>query len=156
MEASSVSQSPPAGLDDIDRHIIRTLQRDGRASFAEISGQLNVSPGTIRARYGRLAEKGCLRVVALTNPQLMGYDTMAVIGIHADGSKLLEVAERMASLDEVIYMVVVSGHFDIIAEVACRDRADLLRFLTEKLYCINGVRDTETFMHLKIIKEVYF
>jgi Lrp/AsnC family transcriptional regulator for asnA, asnC and gidA len=155
MESRSVTPDP-VGLDEIDRHIVRALQQDGRASFAQMAQQLDVSPGTIRTRYGRLVEKGYLKVVALTNPQLMGYDTMAVIGIHADGDKLLEVAEQMAALDEVIYVVVVSGHFDIIAEVACRDRADLLRFLTEKLHGITGVRDTETFMHLRIIKEVYF
>jgi Lrp/AsnC family transcriptional regulator, regulator for asnA, asnC and gidA len=146
----------PSGLDAIDQHIVRTLERDGRANFAQMAKQLDVSPGTIRTRYGRLVDRGYLKVVALTNPQLMGYDTMAVIGIRADGGRLLEVAERMASLDEVIYLVVVSGHFDIIAEVACRDRAHLLRFLTEELHGISGVRETESFMHLRIVKELYF
>jgi Lrp/AsnC family transcriptional regulator for asnA, asnC and gidA len=136
------SGTPSAsGLDSIDRQIILTLEQDGRANFAQMAKQLDVSPGTIRTRYGRLVDRGYLKVVALTNPQLMGYDTMAVIGIRADGDRLLEVAEKMAELDEVIYLVVVSGHFDIIAEVACRDRAHLLRFLTEELHASAGSRD---------------
>ncbi len=146
----------PAGLDDVDRHIVRALQQDGRASFAEMAQELGVSPGTVRARYARLAERGYLKVVALCDPQLMGYDTMAMIGIHADGSRLREVATRIAELDEVIYVVIVSGHFDIVIEVACRDRADLLRFLTERLHGIDGIRDSESFLHLEIVKEIYF
>ena len=142
-------------LDAIDQHIVRTLEQDGRANFAQMAKQLDVSPGTVRTRYGRLVDRGYLKVVALTNPELMGYDTMAVIGIRADGGRLLEVAQEMAALDEVIYLVVVSGHFDMIAEVACRDRAHLLSTLKD-LHGISGVRETESFMHLRIVKELYF
>ena len=69
---------------------------------------------------------------------------------------MFQVAEQVAALDEVVYLVITSGRFDIMAEVSCRDNADLLRFITEKLYTIEGVRETETFLHLKIVKEVYF
>lgn len=143
-------------LDEIDQQIIAILQQDGRASFAEIAEKLNVSAGMVRVRYNRLEEKGILRVLAITNPLRMGYQTMALIGIKADGQRLLEVAERIAALDEVIYLIVVSGAYDIIAEVVCRDQAHLLQFLTERLYKIEGVRESESFMHLKIVKEIYF
>ena len=83
----------------------------------------------------------------------MGYKTMAMVGIRAEGSKLLDVAEKVSKLDEVIYLVVTSGRFDIFAEVVCRDHEDLLRFFTEKLSTIDGVRESELFMHLKILKE---
>jgi Lrp/AsnC family transcriptional regulator for asnA, asnC and gidA len=142
--------------DEIDLQIIEALQKDGRVAFAQIAEQLNVSPGMIRLRYNRLVEEGYLRVTAITNPLRMGFKTMAMIGIRADGSKLLEVAEKISKLDEVIYMIVTSGRFDIFAEVVCRDHEHLLRFITEKLSTIEGVRDSESFMHLKIVKEVYF
>ncbi len=144
------------GLDDVDRNIIRALQVDGRVPFAQIAEQLNVSPGMIRIRYNRLVERGFLKVVAITDPLRMGYTTMAMIGIRTEGDKLLEVAERIAALDEVIYLIAVSGRFDLLAEVVCRDHAGLLSFLSDKLYAIDGVRETESFMHLKIMKEVYF
>ena len=142
--------------DEIDLQIIDALQKDGRVAFAQIAEQLNVSPGMIRLRYNRLIEQGYLKVVAITNPLRMGFTTMAMIGIRVDGSKLLNVAEKIARLDEVIYLVISSGRFDLFAEVVCRDHADLLRFITEKLSTINGVRESESFMHLKIVKEVYF
>jgi Lrp/AsnC family transcriptional regulator, regulator for asnA, asnC and gidA len=146
----------PDNLADVDRNIIRALQIDGRVPFAQIAEQLNVSPGMIRIRYNRLVERGFLKVAAITDPLRMGYTTMAMIGIRTKGDKLLEVAERIAALDEVIYLIAVSGRFDLLAEVVCRDHADLLRFLADKLYAIDGVRETESFMHLKIVKEIYF
>jgi len=151
-----VDESPSGQLDEIDRQIIAILQQDGRAPFAEIAQELKVSAGMVRVRYNRLVEKGVLRVMAITNPLRVGYPTMALIGIKADGKHLLEVADRIAALDEVIYLIVVSGAYDIIAEIVCRDQNHLLQFLTERLYKIEGVRESESFMHLKIVKEIYF
>ncbi len=143
-------------LDETDLKIVEALRKDGRVAFAQIAEQLNVSPGMIRQRYNRLVETGYLKVVAITNPLRMGIKTMAMIGIRTEGDKMLQVAEQVATLDEVVYIVIVSGRYDIMAEVFCRDHADLLKFLTEKLAKINGVRETESFMHLKIVKEIYF
>lgn len=143
-------------LDQTDLAIIDALQQDGRVAFAQIAEQLGVSPGMIRQRYSRLVEQGFLKVVAITNPLRMGYKTMAMIGIRVEGSKLLDVAAKVSKLDEVIYMVISSGRFDIFAEVVCHDHEELLRFITEKLSAIDGVRESESFMHLKIVKEVYF
>jgi Lrp/AsnC family transcriptional regulator for asnA, asnC and gidA len=143
-------------LDDVDHYIIEAMRQDGRVAFAQIAQKLNVSPGMIRVRYNRLTELGILKVVAVTNPLRMGYSTMAMIGIRTDGERMLEVAEKVSAFDEVIYLIVVSGRYDIMAEVVCRDHADLLRFLTEKLYKVEGMRESESFMHLRIQKEVYF
>ena len=155
MEENTVN--PPAtGLDEIDRAVIAAMQKDGRASFAQIAEQMGVSAGMIRLRYNRLAEQGYLRVVAITNPLRMGYKSMAMIGLRVDGAKLLEAAEKISKLDEVIYLVVTSGRFDIFAEVVCRDHEHLLEFISAKLSTVEGVRDTESFMHLKIAKEIYF
>jgi Lrp/AsnC family transcriptional regulator for asnA, asnC and gidA len=151
-----IGNPPVQGLDDADRAIIGALQKDGRASFAQIAEGLGVSPGMIRLRYNRLVEQGYLRVVAISNPLRMGYKSMALIGLRVDGSKLLEVAEKAAKLEEVIYLVVASGRFDIFAEVVCRDHEHLLEFISAKLSTIEGVRESETFMHLKIVKEIYF
>jgi Lrp/AsnC family transcriptional regulator for asnA, asnC and gidA len=143
-------------IDSTDREIISMLQKDGRLSFAEMAEILHVSPGMVRLRYNRLVENGSLRVVAITNPMRLGYETMAMVGIRAEGSKVMQVAEKISALPEVIYLIVTSGKYDILAEVMCCDQADLLEFLTKKLYTIDGVRESETFMHLKIMKEIYF
>jgi Lrp/AsnC family transcriptional regulator for asnA, asnC and gidA len=143
-------------LDEIDRSIIEAMHKDGRTAFAQIAEQLGVSAGMIRLRYNRLVEEGYLRVVAITNPLRLGYKTMAMIGIRVDGSKLLEAAEKISKLEEVIYLVVASGRFDLFAEVVCRDHDHLLEFISAKLSPIEGVRESESFMHLKIMKEIYF
>jgi Lrp/AsnC family transcriptional regulator, regulator for asnA, asnC and gidA len=152
----SVIGNVTSETDEIDLQIIDALRKDGRVAFSQIAEELNVSPGMIRLRYNRLVDQGYLKVVAITNPLRMGFKTMAMIGIRADGSKLLDVAEKIARLEEVIYLVISSGRFDLFAEVVCRDHEDLLRFITEKLSTIEGVRESESFLHLKIIKEVYF
>lgn len=151
-----IGNSPPERLDKIDLHIIEAMRKDGREAFAQIAEQLNVSPGMIRQRYNRLVEMGYLKVVAVTNPLMMGKRTMAMIGVRTDGRRLLEVAEHLTKFDEVVYIVVVSGRYDLMIEVFCRDHEDLLKFMTEKLAKVDGVRETESFMHLKIIKEIYF
>src|SRR6186997_1519357 len=151
-----IGNPTPGGLDEIDLKIIEALRKDGRVAFTQIAEQLRVSPGMIRQRYNRLVEQGFLKIVAITNPVRMGFRTMAMIGIRAEGSKLLDVAEKVSRLDEVIYMIISSGRFDIFAEVVCRDHEDLLRFITEKLSTIDGVRESESFIHLKIAKEIYF
>ncbi len=153
---SKISTKYPDSLDETDLNILEILRKDGRASFAEIAAQLNVSPGMIRQRYNRLEEQGYVKVVAITNPVHRGLKTMALIGVRTDGNQMLKVADKIAKLKEVVYLVVVSGRYDIMLEVFCRDHEDLLNFVTEKLYAIDGVRETETFMHLKIVKEIYF
>jgi len=143
-------------LDDIDRHIIDAMRVDGRVAFAQIAEQLNVSAGMIRQRYNRLVELGYLKVVAATNPLMMGKRTMAMIGVRTDGQKMFEVAKELEKFDEVVYIVCVSGRYDLMVEVFCRDNEDLLAFMTEKLAKVDGVRETESFIYLKIVKEIYF
>jgi len=84
--------------------------------FSQIAERLNVSPGMVRLRYNRLTELGLLRVAAITNPLRLGYNTMALIGLRVDGSRLMEIAGKISKLDEVIYLIVTSGSYDVIAE----------------------------------------
>jgi Lrp/AsnC family transcriptional regulator for asnA, asnC and gidA len=153
---SIIGNENPERLDDIDMRIIEAMRADGREAFAQIAEQLSVSPGMIRQRYNRLVKLGYLKVVAVTNPLMMGKRTMAMIGIRTDGRKMLEVANKLIKFDEVVYIVVVSGRYDIMIEVFCDDHEDMLKFMTEKLAKVDGVRETESFMHLKIVKEIYF
>jgi Lrp/AsnC family transcriptional regulator, regulator for asnA, asnC and gidA len=142
-------------MDRIDRAIIAALKEDGRAPFSRIAEQLGVSPGTIRQRMQRLNEQGILQVVAVTNPLKIGFHSMALIGVKADGHRLQEIARQIAAFDEVIYLTICSAAYNLLVEVICLDNSHLLLFLTEKLYSVEGVRDTETFIYLDIVKEIY-
>ena len=143
-------------LDEIDHHIITALRADGRVAFAQLAEQLKVSPGMIRQRYNRLVDLGYLKVVAVTNPLMMGKRTVTMIGIRTDGRKMMEVANKIAKFDEVVYIVATSGRYDLMLEVFCQDHEELLNFMTEKLAKVDGVRETESFIYLKIVKEIYF
>lgn len=144
-----------AKIDEIDLKIIKILSEDGRTPFSQIAQRLDVSTGMIRQRYHRLVRDGVLQVVAITNPLLMGFNTMAHVGVKADVSRLEEIADEIAAFEEVVYLVLVTGSYDLYVELVCRDKAHLLSFLTEKLHAVEGVKEAETFIYLRIAKETY-
>lgn len=154
MSDSKVSLKNGA-LSKIDLQIINNLQKDGRMPFSQIAKQIDVSTGTVRLHYQKLIKKGILQIAAITNPLLMDQSKMALIGIKADGYRLMDIADEISTFEEVIYLVLLTGSYDLFAEVVCRDKDHLLDFLTNKLYKVKGVRDSETFMYLELIKEEY-
>jgi Lrp/AsnC family transcriptional regulator for asnA, asnC and gidA len=123
--------------------------------FSQIAKKLDVSTGTVRLHYQKMIEIGALQIAAITNPLLIGQSKMAMIGIKADGYRLRDIAKEISAFEEITYLVISTGSFDFFAEVVCKDKNHLLDFLTNKLYKIEGVRDSETFMFLEIIKEDY-
>lgn len=142
-------------IGDIDLQIIKYLQIDGRMPFAQIAKHLDVSTGTVRLHYQKMLEMGALQIAAITNPLITGHYKMAMIGIKAEGYRLKEIANEIAAFDEITYLVILTGSYDFFAEVVCKDKDHLLQFLTDKLYKVKGIRDSETFMFLDIIKEAY-
>ena len=151
----SQSDTISSKIDEIDLQIIKILNEDGRTPFSQIAQQLDVSTGMIRQRYQRLVQDGVLQVVAITNPLLMGFSTMAQIGVKVDVGRMQEIAEQIASFEEVIYLVLLTGSYDLHIEVVCRNKSHLMDFLTNKLYSVEGIKDSETFIYMHIAKEVY-
>jgi Lrp/AsnC family transcriptional regulator for asnA, asnC and gidA len=141
--------SQPVPIDAIDRAIIRELQVDGRASYADLATTVGLSPPAIRQRMQRLIESELLQVVAVTDPLKLGLPVMALVGIAVDGD-MREVADAVGAIDEVIYVVLTSGSFDLFAEVVCADMDELLRVVNDRLKQIEGVRATESFVYFDI------
>jgi Lrp/AsnC family transcriptional regulator for asnA, asnC and gidA len=142
-------------LDDLDKAIIKALQLDGRRPYAQIGRELKVPEATVRQRAERLISRGIVQVVGVTDPLAMGFGQPAFIGLHVDASRLDEVAEAVAALDEVTYVVVTAGRFDMICEVVCEDNEHLLRVLADQLAKVDGIRSTETMVELRFVKESY-
>jgi len=142
-------------LDQIDRQIIRFLQRDGRTPYTEIAKQLGVSEGTVRNRVARLTESQTIQVVALIDPYRLGFDAAAIIGVSVDPPLIEAAAEQIARFPEVSYLVLVSGMFDLIVEALCRDREHLATFLNQSLHQVPGVKSTQTFVILRTYKMAY-
>jgi Lrp/AsnC family transcriptional regulator for asnA, asnC and gidA len=142
-------------LDDLDKAIIQCLQQDGRRPYAQIGRQLKVPEATVRQRAERLISRGVVQVVGVTDPLAMGFQQPALIGLKVEPGSLEQIAEEIAALDEVTYLVVTAGRFDLVCEVVCEDNDHLLRVLTERLAQIHGIRSTETLVELRFVKESY-
>ena len=139
----------------LDKRIIEHLQLDGRRPFTQIATALGVSEATVRACTNRLIERGILQIVGVTDPLKLGFQQQAMIGVRCEASQLLEAAEVINAFPEVDYLVVTAGSYDLLVEVVCEDNEALLHFLADKLRRVAGVRETETFVYLRMLKQVY-
>lgn len=144
--------APARRVDELDRAIIEALQENGRESFRRIAARLDVSEGTVRARYARLTQEGILQVVAVTNPLGLGFD-QALIGVKTSGPPGA-VADEVARWPEADYVVVTAGRFDLVVEVVTSGRQELLD-LTNRMRALPGVASTETFFYLEMWKQLY-
>ena len=141
-------------LDAAAKGIIEQLQEDGRRPYATIGKAVGLSEAAVRQRVQRLQESGVIQIVAVTDPLQVGFRRQAMIGIRADGD-LNELAERVAAVPEVDYVVVTAGSFDVLVEVVCEDDEHLLSLLNEQIRALPGVRSTETFVYLRLHKQLY-
>lgn len=143
-----------AGIDDVGKQLIEELQRDGRRSYAALAKTVGLSEAAVRQRVQRLIDSGVMQVVAVTDPLQVGFSRQAMVGIRAEGD-LVRVAGELGKIDEVEYVVITAGSFDILLELVCEDDDHLLRVLSERIRVLPGVRDTETFVYLKLTKQTY-
>ena len=139
-------------MDDLDSSIVSMLQEDGRASNAGIARRVGVSEGTVRRRLKRLMDEEYIHVIAMLDPGKLGYRSEALIGITVDPDKVDCAAENIARLDEVAWVAVTTGAYDIFAWTALPTAEDLGIFLRNKIGAIVGVRRTETFVNLNVKK----
>jgi Lrp/AsnC family transcriptional regulator, regulator for asnA, asnC and gidA len=149
-----VNDKPPVVLDDIDKAIIRELQLDGRTPYAKLGPAVGLSQAAVRQRVQRLIENGVMQVVAVTDPLMLGFKLEALIGVKVDGD-LRAVASKLAEVDNVDYVVVTTGRFDLVVEVVCRDHEELLHLINDVVRAVPGVRATETFTYLHLEKQTY-
>ncbi len=149
-----MSFRPTVVLDDIDKAIIRELQLDGRAAYARLGPAVGLSQAAVRQRVQRLIENGVMQVVAVTDPLTLGFGLQAMVGVSVDGD-LREVAAKLSKVDEVSYVVVTTGRFDLLVEVVCRDNEHMLAVVNDVIRSLPSVRATETFTYLYLEKQTY-
>ncbi len=150
-----LGRPPSDEVSELDKRIIEHLQQDGRRPFTQIAADLGVSEAAVRARTNRLVERGIVQVVGVTDPLKLGFRQMAMIGVRCERDTLVRVAEEVATFPEVDYVVITAGAYDLLIETVCEDNAALLEFIAERLRAIDGVRETETFVYLRMVKQTY-
>jgi Lrp/AsnC family transcriptional regulator for asnA, asnC and gidA len=140
-------------IDDVSKLIIEQLQQDGRRSYAAIGKAVGLSEAAVRQRVQRLVDGGVMQIVAVTDPMTLGFHRQTMIGIKCEGD-LERVADHLAHMDEIDYVVITSGSFDVLVEVVCEDDDHLLEILSQ-VRGVPGVTSTETFVYLKLRKQTY-
>ena len=140
-------------LDDISKEIIEQLQQDGRRSYAAIGKAVGLSEAAVRQRVQRLIDGGAMQIVAVTDPMTLGFRRQTMIGVRCSGD-LDRVADQLAAMHEIDYVVIIAGSFDLLIEVVCEDDDQLLEILS-RVRSIPSVTATETFVYLKLRKQTY-
>ena len=141
-------------VDDVSKAIIAQLQEDGRRPYATIGKAVGLSEAAVRQRVQKLVDAGVMQIVAVTDPMQLGFDRQVMIGLVVEGDSEA-VAEKLASIPEVDYIVVTAGSFDILAELVVADDQHLLRVINGQIRSIPEVKRTETFLYLKLTKQTY-
>ena len=141
-------------LDDVSKAIINELQQDGRKSYAAIGKVVGLSEAAVRQRVQRLTDSGVMQVVAVTDPLQLGFARQAMVGVRVNG-EVEGVAEALAKLQEVDYVVITAGSYDLLVEVVCESDDHLLELISTRIRAVEGVHTTETFMYLKLQKQTY-
>jgi Lrp/AsnC family transcriptional regulator for asnA, asnC and gidA len=143
-----------AAIDGVDRAIIGLLQEDGRRSYGEIGKAVGLSEAAARQRVNRLRDSGTIRIVAMTDPVRLGLGVVATVGVRVTGD-VRKVARRLAEVDQIEYVVITAGSYDVLLEVVCSSEDELLDTISDGIRSVEGVRETETFVHLRTEKNVY-
>ena len=143
-----------AVIDDVSKAIIEQLQVDGRKSYAEIGKAVGLSEAAVRQRVQKLTESGVMQIVAVTDPMQLGFYRQAMIGVRVTGDTRA-VADKLAAMPAVDYVVLTAGTYDILAEVVFENDLDLITMLNSEIRTLDGVLSTETFVYLKLHKQFY-
>ncbi len=138
------------GLDVLDKALIGTLCEDGRLAASDIAARLGISTPTVRGRLRHLLARRVLRIAAMVDASEMPELTVAIVGLSLERYNLDEMVERIAALDEVSWAAVVTGRYDIIAQIVTADGMNgIYEFLNASLQKLGGVQSSEVFVVMK-------
>lgn len=144
-------QMPDQQLDPVDKEIIRQLQVDGRLPFRTIADSLGISERLISQRFRWLTDNRLVRVMAVGNPESLGYRTRCWLAMQCNPqTDSQKVAQRVAGVHGIDYVVATTGRYDLMAELVSREREDLVRTVEELIGQIEGIQQCEVFYYLRL------
>ncbi len=141
-------------LDNADKAIIEELQVDGRLAFAKLAPRVGMSEAATRQRVNKLLERGVVQVVAVTDPTMVGLRHQAMVGINVD-TDVRKVADELAKIEAVDYVVIAAGRYDLLVEVFCADQAQFVDIVNDQIRPVEGIRILEILSYLTIVKQTY-
>ncbi|KIC39019.1 transcriptional regulator [Ruegeria sp. ANG-R] len=140
----------------LNSEIVQMLEHDGRTPFSEIAQKLGVSEGTVRNRVNAMKDAGLLRIVAIADPAASEYKADAMICLKVAPSVTPQmVAQRLGEVPSVVYILWVTGRFDLMVELVCDEPDDLTTFLEEHIHGADDIVDSEVMLGLKNFKNQF-
>ena len=139
-------------LDLLDKKLIKLMQDDAQQSSEVLAKQLEVSPATIRRRVRRLIKSSVMRIAAVVDPAKVGLPLAALIALDVAPDKLDPAMQMLSNLQDVRWVSLTTGRFDVIALVRFPSTEELSSFVQNEIAKIEGVRNSETFVCLHMGK----
>ena len=136
-------------LDNIDKQLLRSLQKNGRTPYAELGEEVGLTAPAVRARIQRMRDKGVLQIVAVTDPIALGHTESAILGVRIDGDTR-RVADALGKIPNVVYMVITVGGYDLICEIICQSREEFSHLVQTQIREIPGIRSVDAFPYTDI------
>ncbi|MDT7711235.1 MAG: hypothetical protein QOG20_6842 [Pseudonocardiales bacterium] len=142
----------PTMMEPVDRSVVTQLAIDGRKSFRDIALDLGVSETMVRQHFQRLSGSGVVKVMSIANPLTLGYAATAWLAIRiAPEARAVDVAEQLTALPAVSYVAITAGRCDVLAEVVCERREDLLALVDDQVRRIGGVATVDISIYLDLL-----
>ena len=138
-------------IDGIDKIILRLLTQDARTPIMAISKETGISGAAVHQRLKKLEKAEVISgSQVILNPKILGFKTMAFIGIYLDKAiRNPEAVKQLEQIDEVIECHYTTGNWRIFVKLLCRDNEHLMELLNKKIQSVEGVSRTETFISLQ-------
>ena len=139
----------------IDEQLIKLMGSNARQSSNKLAKQLAVSPATVRRRLNKLIDNNILRIVGIINPVKAGFPIQAILALDVAQENVNSVLEALASQPQIAWISSTTGRYDVIVWAQFRSTEHLSSFLGNELASMEGVRNCETFVALRVAKAPY-
>ena len=138
-------------IDGIDKIIIRHLLEDARTPIQILANMSGISGAAVHQRLKKMEKAKVIKgSQVILNPKILGYNTVAFIGIYLDKAiRKPDAVRKLREIPEVIECHYTTGNWSIFAKLICRDNEHLMELLNNKIQPVNGVSRTETFISLQ-------
>ena len=133
-------------LDELDHAIIKVLSRDARATYSEISKDVDVSISTVRNRINAMRKSGALHLRVWLDLGRAGIGLAATFLLRVQPNMLAQVTEALIDLDSTGYIATLAGDSDLMVDAFCRDVAHLEHVLHNEIQAIDGVMSVTTYV----------
>ena len=150
-------QNAFAAIDNnLNREIVKLLQNDGRRPYKEMATALGVSEGTVRNRVKSMQKAGALRIVALVDPTEVRYQADAIVGVKvASNHSVDQVAKRLGKSPDVVYILWVTGRYDLLVEIVTNHLHKFHEFLESEIHLQPDIASSEVMSGLKNFKNQF-